>query len=208
MSEGAFFREQAKQQAKEAVEEIESHTSAEVVVALRKTCGHYRHADYLFGALAALGTLGAMLFLPWEFPLWSFVVDVVVAFALGAVVCATWPTLRRLLVWPPLRRRNAETAARAAFVDLGISRTTGRSGILVFVAMFERHVEVVADIGIDPAALEAGWGETLRDLRAAVGLSPDFPRFVAALRKLGPLLGGPYPRSADDVNELPDEVAS
>ena len=49
------------------------------------------------------------------------------------------------------------TAARAAFVDQGISRTRGRTGILVFVSLFEREVEVVADVGVDPVLLGEDW---------------------------------------------------
>lgn len=208
MSEAAFFRDEAKKETREAVEAIERVTSAEVVVVIRKMAGHYRHTDYLFGALAALATLVALLFLPWEFPLWSFVVDVAIAFGLGALLCGTWPTLRRLLTWPALLRRNAAIGAKAAFVDLGISRTSGRTGILVFVGVFERRVEIVPDVGIDVATLGAPWAEAVRELDAALGLSPDLPRFLAALRKLGPILEASYPRAADDVNELPDEVAA
>jgi len=102
-------------------------------------------------------------------------------------------------------RANVARSARAAFYDLGISRTSGRNGILVFVSTFERSCVVLPDIGIDVAALGPGWSEACELLDRAVrqGRLPDF---FLALRSLGPVLGKTMPRAEDDVNELPDEV--
>jgi uncharacterized membrane protein len=61
-------------------------------------------------------------------------------------------------------------------------------------------VEVVADIGVDTKAVQA----ELDALRASLSHGADLGRFVAAVRALGTPLGACLPRSADDVNELPD----
>jgi putative membrane protein len=92
-------------------------------------------------------------------------------------------------------------AARAAFVELGVSKTRGRSGILVFISMLERTAEVVGDIGIAPECLRA----ELPALQAAVA-KEDLRALVAALRAFSSPLCQAMPRAADDVNELPDEL--
>jgi putative membrane protein len=207
MSEASFYEERAKSDTRDAVRDIEAQTSAEIVVALRRVSGSYRDADYLAGLLLALVALLVMLFADHTFPLLSFPAGMIGAFALGAFCSTGAPALRRALTSPSRRRAQVRTAAREAFVDQGISRTQGRTGILVFVSLFEREVEVVADHGVDPVLLGEDWARAVAALRASLTPSPAFDRFRTALLGLAPPLAHGMPRAADDVNELPDEVA-
>ena len=154
-----------------------------------------------------MAALAAMLLVSKSFRLWAVPLDLVVAFAVGAFVCSSSPSLRRLLTRPSRRREFVRGAAKAAFVDLGISRTSGRWGVLVFLSMLERDAEVVPDSGIDLAAMGEEWTAAVSALRAAVARM-DFALFHEKLLALGPLLGKAHPRRDDDVNELPDEVSA
>ncbi|MFL5348720.1 MAG: hypothetical protein ACJ8AT_28325 [Hyalangium sp.] len=200
----AFFEEATREKTAAEVKAIEARTSAEVVVAVRRASGQYRHTDYLVGFVLSIATLVAMLYLPIDFELEYFPVDVALSFAAGAGLCAILPGLRRRLTSRKLLEENVRTAARAAFVEFGVSRTSGRTGILVFVSIFERRAEVVADIGVDPAALGKEWEEFQAKLSAAVASAEDAEPFFQALRLMAPPLEQALPRSADDVNELPD----
>jgi putative membrane protein len=206
MSERAFYDDRARAEAKAAVQAIEAQTSAEVVVALRHASAKYHEADYLFGFLVSLAVLVTMLFVDREFMLGSFPVGVALGFAIGAAVAAYVPPLRRAFVPPPRRRAAVRTAARAAFVDLGVSHTHRRTGILVFVSMFERRVEVVADVGVDPHALGPEWTQAVLALERSLLPSPSLDRFLERMRALGPLLAHVLPHHEGDANELPDEV--
>jgi putative membrane protein len=96
-------------------------------------------------------------------------------------------------------------AARSRFFDLGVGRTTGRTGILVYASALERRVEVVPDVGVVTTTDE--WRSATSTLERSMARGVDLDSFVAALAALGPALAGPMPRQPDDVNELPDEVA-
>jgi uncharacterized membrane protein len=205
MSERAFYEKSAKQEATDAIKEIEAQTAAEVVVTLRATSSDYRSADYAVGFLLAVVTLLLLLYLPVPFPLWSFPVNVVLAFVVGALLSAYVPFVRRVFAGEKRRHDAVKGAAKAAFIDLGVHRCSGRWGILVFIATFERTVEVVADLAIDPK--NEGFAAAVRAMQAAVGRA-DRPAFVAALKSLGPVLAKMHPHRDDDVNELPDEVDS
>jgi len=205
MSEGDFFSDDAKRQSAESVKRVEAQTSAEVVVAVRKRSGQYGVLAYHFGAgLAALVVL-FLLVSPEVYSVGVIALNGVLALILGALVAANLDSVLRLLARPTTLARNVNGAARAAFFDLGISRTSGRSGILVYVSLFERRCVVLPDIGLDPAALEPGWSSAAGELEQAVKRR-DLSTFARALESLGPVLGRVHPRSADDVNELPDEV--
>ena len=205
MSEGDFFSDDAKRASAVSVRSVEAQTSAEVVVAVRKRSGHYGVLAYHFGAGVAALAVSYLLAAPEVYGVGAIALDGLLAFALGAVLAANFDTLRRLLSRSSTLSQNVNSAARAAFFDLGISRTSGRNGILVYVSLFERRCTVLTDIGIDPAQLEPGWLSAKGALEQAVK-ARDWPAFRQALESLGPVLGRVHPRSDDDVNELPDEV--
>jgi putative membrane protein len=205
MSARTFFEKDVKAKVAAAVAEVERQSSAEVVVALRKISGYYRHTDYLCGLALLVASLLIFLFHPEPFDIDLYAIEAAGFFAFGAVTSAFFPMLRRGLTSSRLMADNARTAARAAFVELGVSRTRGRHGVLVFISMFERKVEIVTDIGVDEAALGPLWKDALHRLTGAVE-KPDFDRFLEALKAMGPALSKAVPRAADDENELPDEA--
>ncbi len=205
MREVDFFRDDAKRRAADAVKAVEALTSAEVVIAVRRRSGNYRVVAYHFGfGMWAAVTL-YLLLTPQVFSIGAIALDGLVAFALGALICANVEALARALTRQKTRRANVETAARAAFFDLRISRTQGRNGILVFISTFERALAVLTDIGIDTAALGDGWAQARSAMDEALRRM-DFDAFVAGVERMGPVLGRVMPRADDDVNELPDEV--
>jgi putative membrane protein len=205
MTEQAFFQTESKSRIAATIREIEAQTSAEVVVAVKHVSGNYQDADYLAGFLFALLALALLLFLPVSFPVATMPVDVVVAFVLGALLTGHAPPLRRLLVTRRRMDASVYDVARAAFVDRGISHTTRRGGILVFVSTFERTAQVVTDVGVDTKGLGEPWKLRVAAVRDAVA-QLDTDRFVEELRAMGPLLGAAMPHKASDANELPDEV--
>lgn len=205
MGEATFYEDEAKKRAAGAVKVVEAQTSAEVVVAVRRRSGDYRIAAYYFGFGAVAIVTLYMLVAPQVFSIGAMALDAVIAFVLGALLCRNVEMLSRALTPGSRLHDNVETAARAAFFDLGISRTSGRNGILVFVSTFERTCAVLTDIGIDVAGLGSGF-ETGRDAMKRAVKDHDFDAFVSALESLGPVLGETMPHMDDDVNELPDEV--
>jgi putative membrane protein len=204
VSTRAFFDDAAKAAVSAAIKRVESQTSAELVVAVRRQAGiSYRDADLSFGAFVALASLVLLLFVDKEFATTWIPVDVALSFALGVALCRYTMFLRRLLTSASRRREETRRAASAAFHDLGIGRTSGRNGILVLVGLFEHEVAVIADVGVDRATIGPSIAALEGSVRRAV---PDFDAFVVALDSLGPALATSMPRRADDVNELPDEV--
>lgn len=205
MSEGDFYSDQAKRSTRASVQSAEARTSAEVVVAVRKRSGRYGVLAYHFGVGFAASVVTYLLVAPAVYGVGAIALDGILAFLLGSLLAANLDTLLRALSRDLTLHENVGSAARAAFFDLGISRTRGRNGLLVYVSIFERRCIVLTDLGIDVARLEPGWQAVTKDLERAVKRR-DLPAFLTAVESLGPVLGRVYPRSDDDVNELPDEV--
>jgi putative membrane protein len=206
MSDARWLSPSLRDRVAATVRQIEGRTGAEVVVTVRARSGCYRAADYLFGACCSLAALLGYVFLPITFPDDVAALLIVLSFGVGAVFAANVPPLRRLFVSRSRRGEEVARAARACFVDQGIGQTRDRTGVLVFLSLFERRVEVVADRGIPVARLGQRYRDATAALDRAARRGPE--AFLAALGALGELLAESVPRRADDVNELPDEVVS
>jgi len=205
VAEADFFRDEAKQSTARAVKQVEAQTSAEVVVAVRRRSGDYRVPAYHCGFLVAGLVVLYLLVAPQLFTVGDMALDALLGFGVGFALALNVSPLLRLFAREVTLAKNVGEAAKVAFVELGISRTSGRNGLLVLVSTFEQRAFLLADLGIDERALGAGLDEVRAALSSAVKRR-ELSAFNAALESLGPLLGAAMPRSADDVNELPDEV--
>jgi putative membrane protein len=205
MSEGDFFSDEAKRTTAASVRSAEAKTCAEIVVAVRKGSGRYGVLAYHFGLALAVLVVSYLLLAPAAYSIEVIALDGITAFALGSLLAANLDSVRRALSRAATLDDNVNVGARAAFFDLGISRTVGRHGVLVYASMFERRCVVLTDIGVDPARLGPRWIASERDLAEAVKRR-DLPAFQRAIAELGTVLCDAHPRSDDDVNELSDEV--
>lgn len=202
-----FLTEESKRQLIEAVQAVEAVSSAEVVVAVRPQSGPYLHADLLAGVAAAFVTLLVLLFSPWSFALVWFVIDPVLAGILAAALSTRWPALRRTLTLPAARRRRVEVFARSTFLEKGVHKTRGRTGILLYVSLLEREAEVVVDSGVEPLVATESWQHAVGGICQTVRLGEDATAVSRQVRELAGLLGAALVRADDDVDELANEVS-
>ena len=185
MRRRSWLDDAAKRRFAETIAAIEAKTSAEVVVTVRERSASYRHVDLAMGSLFALVVLVTYVYAPLVFDDALAVPSVVLAFVGGALLGSALDRPKRLLVGADARKALVLTAARAAFVEQGISVTRDRTGILVYVSLLENAVAVVPDIGVDPRAMGEAWTTVLSRLErcAAEGAPPS--AFAEALLALG-----------------------
>ena len=108
---------------------------------------------------------------------------------------------------PPLRVLRKLTPRERALEVFGLLRvwdTEENAGVLIYLLLADRDVEIVADRGIDRRFDAAAWQaictrmETLfRDSRYAEGV-------VAGVSEISALLTQHFPRTGSGANEIPD----
>lgn len=198
-----LFTTETKADVKAAVKFIESTTSAEIVVSVAARSGTYRDADFLVGFVASFFFVTLLAFFaPESFPDWSLPLASLVGFALG-VFASSQIWLLKSAISPRARKLDAVLAAsRAYFVTNRLTRTKGRTAILVYVSAFERAVSIVPDLGV-PETLSKVLAEAHDGMSRALA-SQDSAQFVLALKSIAPALRDAMPRADDDENELPD----
>ena len=199
-----FLTEAGERAIEDAVATIEAASSAEVVVAIRPRARYALIQHAVVGIVTAFAILGFALFSPVEFTLWQIFVLPMFAGLLGAVLVEAVPPLYRWLSPSWLRYEYVREAAYAAFVERGIHGTRDRTGILVYIALRERMVEIVADLGVTKhhgIEVLAAWAGTLE-----ARLPQGAEAFGKELANLASDLGKTLPRRADDTDELANAI--
>jgi putative membrane protein len=200
----SFLTEAGQRAIEDGVEAIEAVSAAEVVIAIRPRARHSLIQHAVVGIIAAIGMLAFTLYSPIVFALWHILVLPIFAGLLGALLVEAIPPLYRFVEPPWLRYEHVREAAYAAFVERGVHATRDRTGILIYVAVRERMVEIVGDLaitqklGIEVLAAMAGTLEA----HVARGSAS----FGAALAEQAPAFAQALPRRIDDVDELSNTV--
>ena len=199
----AKFDDAAREALTNCVKKLETSTDAELVLVVRARSGSYRHADYLFGALLAFAGLLFLLFSPFDFHQYWVAIDVALLFLLGTFVASRSNAIRRLLTSRKHRSEAVRTAAAAMFYEAGIANTSTEMGVLVYLSVLERRLELIADRGVLKGVNALEWNQILFELHQA-GTKPEPQSLLAGLSKLGTLLGLHLPATGENPNELPD----
>jgi uncharacterized membrane protein len=102
---------------------------------------------------------------------------------------------------------DALQQAITVFERLGMHKTAGRNGVLVYISVTDRKLAVIGDKGIHERVSEAYWqaliaavSERLRQQQPRAGL-------IHAIAEVARELARHFPRHPDDTNELPNQVS-
>ncbi len=186
-----------------AVRDIEKNTDAEIVVVVRGRSGTYRHADYLCGAIVALIGLLFVLFSPFEFHTFWIPFDVVALFVAGTFVSSRGDLIRRVLTSKKFHARAARDGAAAMFYEAGIANTSAENGLLIYLSLLERRMEVIADRGILKAVPPLKWNHSVFELKQ-IANDPEPSKLIKAMHELGSVLAEHMPATGENPNELAD----
>jgi putative membrane protein len=187
----------------QAISEIEKNTNAEIVVVVRGRSGSYRHADYLFGVIVALVGLIFVLFSPWEFHTYWIPFDVTALFVAGAFVSSRGDWLRRLFTTKSFKQKAGRAGAAAMFYEAGIANTSAENGLLIYLSLLERQMEVIADRGILKSVPPLKWNHAVFELKQ-LAKDAEPGKFIEGLLNLGKLLAEHLPATGENPNELAD----
>ena len=99
-----------------------------------------------------------------------------------------------------------EERAKRRFELLGMTKTAHRNGVLIYIAPKLRRFQILGDTGIHEKCGDGFWKETAAEIESHFRKGEFTEGIVRGVAKVGDVLASHFPRSAGDVNELPDEV--
>jgi putative membrane protein len=129
-----------------------------------------------------------------------------VLFVLTALVVSLGP-VRRLLTPASLKRERVRREAEAQFLGKNLHATRERTGVLIYVSMWEHMAELIADDGIAGEVEPQVWDRAMAALTAGLKRKEPAAGFAAAIGLCADVLAERFPaRPGDNPNELPDAV--
>jgi putative membrane protein len=137
--------------------------------------------------------------------IWGVLVAEAVVFLIVRYALAYWP-LRMALVPKATRARRVRLRAIECFKLSAEQRTKARVGILLYLSRDERMAEIVADAAIHRAVPPERWGDAMAALVAETRAGRPGHGMAAAVERIGAILSETFPKTSDDVNELPDRL--
>lgn len=207
----------------DAVRNAEADTSGEIVTIIADRSDAYHDVGLHYAILAML--LVPILFA--VFPAWPDAIlqlvtsgwgerempalYVLIFFLMALVFLIVRYTLAimplRLALTPKATRRRRVRRRAIDLFKVGTEkRTTGRTGILIYLSMGEHMAEIVADEAIYTRVADTEWGDAMAAMIEHVAAGRVTDGMIAAVEKVGAILAGHLPRADDDKNELCDRV--
>ncbi|MDY6924371.1 MAG: TPM domain-containing protein [Pseudomonadota bacterium] len=212
-----------------AIAAAETRTSGEIFCVLARRVSSYQDVSMAWAAAAALVLPLGLIPLGFE-PGWIpgmadswqaahlaardlsagqalaayAIVQAVVFLAVYLITRA--PIVTRLVTPRAVRRSRVRDAALQQFLAHGLHVTEARTGVLIFAALSDHQVEIVADAGIHGKVEPSVWGDAAEAL--SQGLKRDDPAagFEAAIGLCGAVLAQHFPPRPGNPNEVVDRL--
>jgi uncharacterized membrane protein YgcG len=105
---------------------------------------------------------------------------------------------------PLFRNQPARERALDLFSQLRIWDTADNNGVLIYLLLADRDVEIVADRGIDAKVGGAAWGKICRDMEVDFASGRFEHGVLKGIEAVSRLLAAHFPPRGPARNELPD----
>lgn len=188
-----------------AVRKAEQRTAGEFVTVIARRADTYLVNPLLIATASALALPGVLWLLDLVHGFVAlYTLQLAVFIVLALLLC--WQRMAVALVTDRIKAERVARRAREQFLLRGLTRTHARAGVLLFVAVAERRVELIADEGIHARVAPGTWEAIVAGFTASVREGRIADGFVAAIEAIADSLAAHFPRAPDDRNELPDRL--
>ena len=107
--------------------------------------------------------------------------------------------------WSLIHGQTSRERAMQVFANLHVWDTQHNNGVLIYVLLADRAVEIVADRGIHAHEASATWGAICRQIEAACARGDYEAGAKAGIEAVAQALQRHFPRADPHGNELPNE---
>ncbi len=102
---------------------------------------------------------------------------------------------------------DALRRGQEVFVKLGMANTALHNGVLIYLAVKDHKFAIIGDEGINNALPANFWDETKNQMEQLFRAGRFAEGVCLGVESAGRHLAQYFPRQADDVNELPNEIS-
>ncbi len=189
----------------EAIRQAETAASAEFVIVVARAADSYLYIPLLWASLSSLALPALLWILPLDLQS-TLVYSLQLATFLGLALLFRWPPIKRLLIPRAVKTTRASRLAREQFYAQHLHLTRQRNGLMLFVSMDERYVEILADEGLNDSVDQEQWDQIVAGFADRVRASQLDAGLLYAIETCSALLAKHFPRNAGDTDELPNRL--
>jgi putative membrane protein len=206
VSKKHFLSVADKQQIASAIAEIETRTQGELVAVIASASADYRAWALVLASGTAFLAAALVLLFTSSLAGTTLLLLESIVFVLGVLVLDLSPSLLMRCIPGQLKRQAAQRCAREQFIAQRVNQTKQGSGVLLFVSVAERYVEILADHGINAHVSPHLWDGMINDFVVSIRSGRIVDGFLDTIRRCGALLQTHYPAQAKNINELPNRL--
>ena len=191
-----------------AIKLAETQTSGEIIVVAAKQSDDYVHVPIHIAAGTALAVPFVLPWLARLFPWatvslwWVFAIQLLVFIGVALVLSHNW--FRYLVTPRKLMHKYAHRNAATQFLAFNTHGTGGRTGVLIFVSLLERYVEIIGDTAIATQVKREDWQRIVDQMRPILKDQRLCDALVLGVEHCGTTLAKHFPPNSLNPNELPD----
>lgn len=202
----SFLTDNEKQIIRNKIAEVEKGTQGEIITVLANTSDNYLYIPTLWAALLALSIPGINFL--FNEPLHSVLLyQVQVLIFILASFLFQLQKIKMHLIPQRIKHYRASLVAHEQFIAHGLHRTKNRTGILIYVSVGERYVEIIADEGINSKIESHFWQEIIDEFTNSIKRKQVCNGFVYAIEHCRVPLWEHFPAdSGKNPNELPNHL--
>jgi putative membrane protein len=208
-----LFSDEDQKQIAEAVKKAELSTSGEIVPFVVGQSDQYPEASLRLGALFAFISMfvfavldiGTDIWLP--FGISETAIITVLAFGLGMLLVYLFPRVKRMIILSSAVDQRVDERASMAFLSEEVFDTRERTGIMLFLSLFEHRVRVMGDSGVNSKVEQKEWDDIVTIITDGMKAGTPAAGLIKAIEKCGTLLEGfGVEIRDDDMNELDNSL--
>ena len=200
------FNDDFKSNLYETIEDIENNSLVEIVAIFKSKSGNYKDISLWFAAAFMLVSASFFMFSPIVFDIYMIFLFTFISFIIGYLFAELVRPVKRLFISKKRMRKNIELYSRAIFQKGGIRFTNERIGILIYVSLFEKKVEIIPDRGAMTAVPDELWEQTNNNFNTIFSFGDVPNAFITELKRTKAIFAEYILPIENDINELPDDL--
>lgn len=190
---------------KEAILDVELKTSGEIVPVILSQSDFYPASHFRLALI--VGFLASIIcYYTYNFDdpitlIWIQIPGMLIGYVLAYI-----PFIKRIFISKKEIQEEVHQRSLEVFYENKVSMTRERTGIMIFISLLERRVEVLADCGINEKVSKDYWNELVASLSSQIGKGNMIGGVVASIKVCGEALSESFPIKDNDKNEISDEL--
>ncbi|MEJ2636793.1 MAG: TPM domain-containing protein [Calditrichia bacterium] len=104
-------------------------------------------------------------------------------------------------------KKDVMQRAQEVFYKIGMSKTAGHNGVLIYMATADKQFAIIGDKGINELVPENFWQDVVDDMVSHFKKDEFVEGICHGIIRIGEKLKDYFPYQRDDVDELPDDIS-